>query len=89
MTTIRTRPTMSFIAQLIVAIRDRMQAAAIRRAQRLALGELLLMDAAQLDDLGLNPQDVLDALTAPPPAGPRLEARREFNATRELATATW
>jgi hypothetical protein len=34
------------------------------------------MDAARLDDLGLNAQDVIEALSAPPPAGPRLSEKR-------------
>lgn len=47
-----------------------------RRAQRIALLALMDMDASRLDDLGLNPQDVVDALGAPPPAARVLESRR-------------
>jgi hypothetical protein len=34
------------------------------------------MDAHQLDDLGLNFGDIVDALNSPPPATPALVARR-------------
>lgn len=53
---------------------------AARRAQRIALGQLLAMSPERLDDLGLDYQDVVEALNAPPPAGPRLEQRREVRA---------
>jgi uncharacterized protein YjiS (DUF1127 family) len=47
-----------------------------RRAQRIALVTLMDMDAARLDDLGLNAQDVVEALSAPPPVSRVLDARR-------------
>jgi uncharacterized protein YjiS (DUF1127 family) len=53
-----------------------------RRAQRLALASLLEMDPSRLDDLGINAQDVAEALSAPPPFGARLEARRAMRAAR-------
>jgi uncharacterized protein YjiS (DUF1127 family) len=34
----------------------------VRRAQRLALASLLELDSARLDDLGINTQDVAEAI---------------------------
>jgi uncharacterized protein YjiS (DUF1127 family) len=81
--TIYRRTRTSFIAGLVVAIRDQLRAAAKRRHQRLALNDLLAMDAARLDDLGLNHYDIVDAIEAQRTID--LEARREANATRKLA----
>lgn len=51
------------------------------RAQRLALANLLEFDAALLNDLGINRQDVVEAMRNPPPkAGETLAARRAQNA---------
>ena len=51
--------------RIVSAIR----AAATRRAQRIALGELLAMSPGRLHDLGINAGDIIAALGAPPPAG--------------------
>jgi len=59
-------------AHFVKAVRT----ARARRAQRIALASLLEMDASRLDDLGIDAQDVVEALSAPPPAGRRLETRR-------------
>jgi hypothetical protein len=37
-----------------------------RRAQRLMLSRLLEYDATMLDDLGLNRQDLIESMKAPP-----------------------
>ncbi len=61
----------------------------VRRAQRIALVTLMDMDAARLDDLGLNAQDVAEALNAPAPATRVLDARRAERArTWSPATVT-
>jgi len=58
-----------------------MRDAAKRRLQRLTLGELLIMPAHYLDDLGIIPADVIDALNARSQAGQILAARRAARAT--------
>jgi uncharacterized protein YjiS (DUF1127 family) len=51
------------------------------RAQRVALANLLEFDAALLNDLGINRQDVVEAMrNAPPKAGETLAARRAQSA---------
>jgi len=51
------------------------------RAQRVALAHLLEFDAALLNDLGINRQDVVEAMRNPPPkAAETLAARRAQNA---------
>ena len=60
----------------------------VQRAQRIALSELLQLSSARLDDLGIDYQDVVEALAAPPPAGPRMEQRREMRANGLRAVAT-
>lgn len=51
------------------------------RAQRVALAHLLEFDAALLNDLGINRQDVVEAMRNPPPkSGDMLAARRAQNA---------
>lgn len=52
----------------------------VRRAQRIALITLMDMDASRLDDLGLNVQDVVEALNTQPVETKVLEARREARA---------
>jgi uncharacterized protein YjiS (DUF1127 family) len=84
--TIYRRTRTSFIAGFVVAIRDQLRAAARRRHQRLALNDLLAMDAARLYDLGLNRHDIIDAIESQRTAD--LEARREINVTRKLALGT-
>ena len=82
MTTIdltQTHDDTSIVASLFRAFVDRVQSAARRRAQRIALGELMAMDAYRLDDLGINAQDVVNAINNPP-AGPHLAARRAARA---------
>lgn len=50
-------------------------------AQQRALRDLLAMDPHRLDDLGIDAEDVRDALAAPPPAKPLLEERRASRAS--------
>lgn len=72
-------PSASFAASLFRAFAASARAMAHRRAQRIALAELLRMDPGRLDDLGINQQDVVEALNNPP-AGPYLDARRAARA---------
>jgi hypothetical protein len=53
----------------------------VRRAQRIALVTLMDMDASRLDDLGLNVQDVVEALNTQPAETKVLETRRAVRAT--------
>jgi hypothetical protein len=53
----------------------------VRGAQRIALVTLMDMDASHLDDLGLNVQDVVEALNAPSSPGRVLDTRRAARAT--------
>jgi uncharacterized protein YjiS (DUF1127 family) len=57
------------------------------RAQRMALATLMEMDASRLDDLGLNVQDVMEALHAKPAQTKLLGSRREARATAALSSA--
>jgi uncharacterized protein YjiS (DUF1127 family) len=68
-------------ASLFRAFVASVRTAARRRAQRIALGHLMTMDAHRLDDLGINAQDVIEAINNPP-AGPVLDARRSVRASR-------
>jgi uncharacterized protein YjiS (DUF1127 family) len=52
------------------------KAAMIRRAQRMALGELFAMSPGRLHDLGINAGDIIEALEAAPPVGEKLATRR-------------
>jgi uncharacterized protein YjiS (DUF1127 family) len=79
MTTART------VGTFIAAIHGQLQAAAIRRRQRIALNDLLSMNAARLDDLGLNRHDIIEAIAASRHSEPNLEARRQINVARKLA----
>jgi uncharacterized protein YjiS (DUF1127 family) len=56
------------------------------RAQRLALANLLELDAALLDDLGIDRQDVIEAMhnDSPGTAGRTLSARRAASARNWL-----
>lgn len=57
-----------------------------RRAQRIALTNLLEFDVALLEDLGINRQDVVDAMRNPPrTAGEALAARRAASARNWLS----
>lgn len=57
-----------------------------RRAQRVALTNLLEFDAALLEDLGINRQDVIDAMrSSQRPAGETLAARRAASARNWLS----
>ncbi|MHB1110803.1 MAG: DUF1127 domain-containing protein [Devosia sp.] len=56
------------------------------RARRIALANLLEFDAALLEDLGINRQDVVDAMRDPPrTAGQTLTARRALSARNWLS----
>lgn len=81
------RQAASFIGIVFDAVAQALRAAAARRARRIALAELLRTGPDRLDDLGVSPQDILDAFDAPPPAGPRLEARRTARANGALRVA--
>jgi uncharacterized protein YjiS (DUF1127 family) len=83
MTTIVQTATASFFSTAFEAVITWVRDARVRRAQRIALVALMDMDAYRLDDLGLNVQDVVDALNAPPPANRVLDSRRTARA------ATW
>ena len=73
------------VRTFVAAIRSWLQAAAKRRAQRIALEDLLSMNAARLDDLGLNRHDVIEAIAASRGGDTDLATRREVNAARKLA----
>jgi hypothetical protein len=61
----------------------------VRRAQRIALVTLMDMDAGRLDDLGLNVQDVVEALNTQASPSRVLETRRAERAgTWSPATVT-
>lgn len=47
-----------------------------KHAQRVALSSLLDLDAEMLEDLGVNRQDIVEALRRPSDAGTTLHARR-------------
>ena len=75
---IPTNPFRAFLAWLA--------AARAKRAQRVALSDLLEFDAALLDDLGIDRQDVVDALRrGPEDAGRELAARRAHASTDWLS----
>jgi tRNA A37 threonylcarbamoyladenosine dehydratase len=74
----------SFVSDAIDAVVRHVRSARARRARRIALVTLMDMDASQLDDLGLNLQDVAEALHSPSSAAAVLEARR----TRRAAAWT-
>jgi len=60
----------------------------VRRAQRIALVTLMDMDAGHLDDLGLNVQDVVEALNAPSSPSRVLDTRRAQRAITWQPVAT-
>jgi hypothetical protein len=62
-------------------------AALSRRAQRIALRELLAMSPGRLYDLGIDASDVIAALEAAPPAGAKLATRRAARADYSLGLA--
>jgi hypothetical protein len=76
MTTVARTTTVSFFEKTFEAVAAHVRTARARRARRIALVTLMDMDASRLDDLGLNAQDVVEALSAPPPASRVLNARR-------------
>ena len=59
-------------------------AARAKRAQRVALSNLLEFDAALLDDLGIDRQDVINALRHSPE-----DAARDLAARRAQASTEW
>ena len=73
------------IQMLLDTVREELRAATIRRRQRLALNDLLGMNAARLDDLGLNRHDVIEAIAAADRTETNLDARRESKVARRLA----
>jgi uncharacterized protein YjiS (DUF1127 family) len=76
-------------ANPLQAIRAWLAARRVKRAQRLALMHLLEFDAALLDDLGIDRQDVLCALRgSPESAGRVLSARRASASTAWLSRPT-
>ncbi len=56
-----------------------------RRVQRLALSALLELDAAMLEDLGIEREDIIEALHQPHRAGARLASRRAQRADHWLS----
>jgi hypothetical protein len=87
MTTIARTTTTSFLSAAFEAIATQVRTARGRRAQRIALLTLMDMDAGRLDDLGLNTQDVIDALAAPLAANV-LDRRRARRAATWTVTTT-
>jgi uncharacterized protein YjiS (DUF1127 family) len=61
--TTATRPT-SFISAAFEMVATRVRSAHARRSRRIALLQLMDLDASRLDDLGLSVGDVMDALAA-------------------------
>ena len=89
MTAVAHTPTASFFEEAFERIANFAREYRVRRAQRVALVSLMDMDASRLDDLGLNAQDVVEALSAPAPATRVLDARRAERArTWSPATVT-
>ena len=89
MTAVAHTTTASFFEEAFERIANFAREYRVRRAQRIALVSLMDMDTSRLDDLGLNAQDVVEALSAPAPATRVLEARRAERArTWSPATAT-
>lgn len=80
--------TSSFFEQAFEKIATFAHEQSARRAQRIALATLMDMDAGRLDDLGLSTQDVVDALSAPPPASRVLTTRRSARAAAWRADGT-
>lgn len=78
------RPT-GMVAEALRAIVTAARAAAKRRAQRLALAEIMRMDARHIEDLGIVAQDVVEALAAPRPARQQRPAPRVAPATATAA----
>ena len=89
MTTVARTSTASFFEEAFERLSQFAREYRVRRAQRIALVSLMDMDASRLDDLGLNAQDVVEALSAPAPATRVLDARRAERArTWSPATVT-
>jgi len=70
----------SFFSTAFDTLARQVRTARARRAQHLALATLMDMDVHQLDDLGLNLGDIVEAINSPPPATPALVARRAHRA---------
>jgi hypothetical protein len=89
MTAVAHTTTASFFEEAFERIANFAREYRVRRAQRIALVSLMDMDTSRLDDLGLNAQDVVEALSAPAPATRVLDARRAERArTWSPATVT-
>lgn len=65
-------------------VANAIRAAVVRRARRIALGELFAMSPGRLQDLGIDAGDVIAALDAAPAAGATLATRRAAHADRSL-----
>jgi uncharacterized protein YjiS (DUF1127 family) len=72
--------TTSFASSAFGALARSFRIMRARRAQRLAVRALLDMDRGQLDDLGIDIEDVRDAFAAPE-AGQHLARRRRARAS--------
>jgi hypothetical protein len=81
MTAVARTTTQSFFEAAFERVAGSVREYRVRRAQRIALVTLMGMDASRLDDLGLNVQDVVEALNAQPVETKVLETRREARAT--------
>ena len=81
MTAVAHTTTQSFFEAAFEKISAFARDVQVRRAQRIALVTLMDMDASRLDDLGLNVQDVVEALNAQPAETKVLETRREARAS--------
>ena len=80
--------TAAFFEEAFARFVKAVRTARTRRVQRIALATLLDMEASRLDDLGIDVQDVAEALAAREPAGRRLEARRAERAMSWTARTT-
>jgi uncharacterized protein YjiS (DUF1127 family) len=85
MTTIAPSTPHSFFEAAFAKLAQFNREQQVRRTQRLALLTLMEMDAGQLDDLGLNAQDVIDALHTKPVQTRGFGDRREARAMAVLA----
>ena len=81
MTTVAHTTSQSFFEAAFERIAGFAREHRVRRAQRVALVSLMDMDAGRLDDLGLNIQDIVEALNSPQAPSHVLDTRRAQRAT--------
>jgi len=78
--TFATEAPASFAAAAFKALVESIRNQLAQRAQRATYARLLEMDASQLDDLGIDSQDLREALGDPARTGRRLDANRRARA---------